>query len=151
MDYRSKLLVNGKPACIQLLCTRMLISNNPKNTKDIPEDWKKDNTMPELKKTKRATPHNYRAVSMTSIPGKIIEWLIWDSVTKELKEENGMGANQHKHMESRSCQNNFILCEITTLVTKWSCVDTRYLGFCKTYMTYIVIYIILVQKVVIQN
>lgn len=46
-----------------------------------------------------------------------------------------MGANQHKHMESRSCQNNFLLCEITTLVTKRNCVDTRYLGFCKTYMT----------------
>lgn len=73
MNYRSKLLVSGKPARIQLVCTRILIYNNPMNTKDIPEGWKKDNTMPVFKKTKRVNPHNYRVVSMTLIPGKIIE------------------------------------------------------------------------------
>lgn len=70
-----------------------------------------------------------------------------------------MDANQHKHKESRSCQNNFLLCEITTLVSKWNCVDTRYLGFSKTYHVLqtciydmcIVIYIILVQNTAIQN
>lgn len=70
MDYRSKLLVSGKPAHTQLVCTRMLICNSPMNTKDIPEDWKKDNTMPVLKKTKQANPHNYRAVNS---PKKTIE------------------------------------------------------------------------------
>lgn len=51
MDCKTKLLVSGKPARIQLVCTRMLICCNLINTKDIPKDWKKDNTMPELKKT----------------------------------------------------------------------------------------------------
>lgn len=143
MNYRSKLLVSGKPARIQLVCTRISIYNNPMNTKDIPEGWKKDNTMPVFKKTKWVNPHNYRVVSMTLIPGKIIEWLIWDSVTKELKEENGMDANQHKQMESRYCQNNFLLCEVTTFVAKWNCVDTRYLDFCKlqTYVSHVCSYI----------
>jgi len=66
-------MANGKPACIQPVCTRILICNNRMNTKDVPEDWKKDNTTLVLTKTRWANPHNYRAVSMTSIPGKIIE------------------------------------------------------------------------------
>lgn len=55
MDYRSELLVSGRPACIQLVCTRMLICSSPMNTKDIPEDWKKDNTMPVLKRLNEPT------------------------------------------------------------------------------------------------
>lgn len=44
-----------------------------------------------------------------------------------------MNANQHKYMENRPCQNNFLLCKITSLVAKWNCVDTSYLGFGKTW------------------
>lgn len=40
-----------------------------------------------------------------------------------------MNTNQHTHMENRPCQNNFILCKITSLVAKWNCVDISYLGF----------------------
>lgn len=90
MESRSKSPVRGNLADIQLVCTRMLIWNNPMNTEDIPENWKKDNTVPVLKKTKWANPRNYRAVIIVSIQGNIIEWLIWDSLNKEIKEKNWM-------------------------------------------------------------
>lgn len=39
---------------------------------------------------------NYRPVYRTLILGKIMEWLIWNSVDKELKKGKIINANQHR-------------------------------------------------------
>lgn len=44
-----------------------------------------------------------------------------------------MRYDQYKHTKRRFSKNNFLLCDITTLVAKCNCVDTMYLGFCKTF------------------
>lgn len=46
-------------------------------------------------------------------------------------------------MERRYCQNNFLVCKVTTFVAKWTCVDTRYLDFCKLqrYVSHVCSYI----------
>ncbi|PKU31717.1 rna-directed dna polymerase from mobile element jockey-like [Limosa lapponica baueri] len=43
---------------------------------EVPEDWRKANAMPVFKKGKKEDPGHYSSVSLTSIPGKVMEQLI---------------------------------------------------------------------------
>ncbi|KFQ30983.1 RNA-directed DNA polymerase from mobile element jockey, partial [Merops nubicus] len=53
---------------------------------EVPEDWRKASVTPVFKKGKKEDPGNYRPVSLTSIPGKMMEWLTLE-VISEHKEE----------------------------------------------------------------
>jgi len=49
---------------------------------EVPEDWRKANVTPIFKKGKKEDPGNYRPVSLTSIPGKMMEQLILEVIIK---------------------------------------------------------------------
>ncbi|KFV83152.1 RNA-directed DNA polymerase from mobile element jockey, partial [Struthio camelus australis] len=52
---------------------------------EVPEDWKKANVTPVFKKGKKEEPGNYRPVSLTSIPGKVMEQLLLEVLTKHVE------------------------------------------------------------------
>ncbi|KFV77161.1 hypothetical protein N308_00735, partial [Struthio camelus australis] len=52
-----------------------------------PEDWKKANVTPVFQKGKKEEPGNYRLVSLTSIPGKVMEQLLLEVITKHLEDK----------------------------------------------------------------
>ncbi|KFV81194.1 RNA-directed DNA polymerase from mobile element jockey, partial [Struthio camelus australis] len=54
---------------------------------EVPEDWKKANVTPSSKKGKEEEPGNYRPVSLTSIPGKLMEQLLLEVLTKHLEDK----------------------------------------------------------------
>ncbi|KFV76616.1 hypothetical protein N308_07432, partial [Struthio camelus australis] len=54
---------------------------------EVPEDWKKANVTPVFKKGKKEEPGNYRPVSLTSIPGKVMEQLLLEVLTKHLEDK----------------------------------------------------------------
>ncbi|KAF7248208.1 hypothetical protein EYD10_06075 [Varanus komodoensis] len=64
-------------------------------TGEVPDDWRKANIVPIFKKGKNEEPGNYRPVSLTLIPGKILEHIIKQSVCKYLENNAVITRSQH--------------------------------------------------------
>ncbi|RMC03533.1 hypothetical protein DUI87_20733 [Hirundo rustica rustica] len=64
-------------------------------TGEIPDDWKLANVTPIHKKHGREDPSNYRPVSLTSVPGKIVAQFILSVITQNLQDGQGLRPSQH--------------------------------------------------------
>uniref|UniRef100_A0A452HTN8 Reverse transcriptase domain-containing protein n=1 Tax=Gopherus agassizii TaxID=38772 RepID=A0A452HTN8_9SAUR len=62
-----------------------IISEKSWKTGEIPEDWKRANTVPIYKKRNKDNLGNYRPLSLTSVLGKRMEQIIKQSVCKNLR------------------------------------------------------------------
>ena len=60
----------------------------------LPEDKRKADVTPVFRKGKKEDPGNYRPVSLTSVPGKVMEQLILETISRHMK-------------DIRSCQQGF--------------------------------------------
>jgi len=72
----------------------------------VPKDWRKANVTPIFKKGKKEDPGNYRPVSFTSIPGKMMEQLILEFIIKQVEEKKVIRSSQHGFTKGKSCLNN---------------------------------------------
>ncbi|KFV15868.1 RNA-directed DNA polymerase from mobile element jockey, partial [Tauraco erythrolophus] len=54
-------------------------------SEDVPADWKQASVIPVYKKSVKEDPGNYRPVSLTSVPGKIMEKIILGTTERRLK------------------------------------------------------------------
>ncbi|KFW10467.1 hypothetical protein N327_01598, partial [Fulmarus glacialis] len=62
-----------------------IIYQKPWESGEVPADWKLGNVIPIYKKGMREDPGNYRPVSLTSVPGKIMEKIILGTIERHLK------------------------------------------------------------------
>jgi hypothetical protein len=74
----------------------------------VPADWKHAIITPIYKKGKRSDPGNYRPVSLTSVPCKVLESIIKDSIMEHLLSNKLINESQHGFMPNRSCTTNLI-------------------------------------------
>uniref|UniRef100_K7EZJ1 Reverse transcriptase domain-containing protein n=1 Tax=Pelodiscus sinensis TaxID=13735 RepID=K7EZJ1_PELSI len=76
---------------------------------------------------------DYRPVSLTSVPGKIMEQIVKESICKHLEDNKGIGSSQQGFVKNKSCQTNLIAFfdRITSLVEKGEAVDVVYVDFSK--------------------
>ncbi|KAK4811169.1 hypothetical protein QYF61_019800 [Mycteria americana] len=101
-------------------------------TGDVPVDWRLAN-----KKGRKEDPGNYRPVSLTSVPGKLMEQIILSAITRHVENNQGIKPRQHGFRKGRSCLTNLISFydKVTRLVDEGKAVDVVYLDFSKAFDT----------------
>ncbi|PKU33959.1 rna-directed dna polymerase from mobile element jockey-like [Limosa lapponica baueri] len=89
------------------------------------------------KKGQKEDPGNYTPVSLTSVPGKIMERIILSELSRQVQGSQGIRASQHGFMKGRSCLTNLISFydHGTRLLDRGKAVDVVYLDFCKAFDT----------------
>jgi len=103
----------------------------------VPDDWRKANVTSNFKKGKKEDPGNYRPVSLTSIPGKLMEQLILEVIIKQVEEKKVIRSSQHGFTKGKSCLTNLIAFYdgMTGWVDEGRAVDVVYLDFSKAFDT----------------
>jgi len=106
-------------------------------TGEVPKDWRESNVTPIFKKDKKEDPGNYRLVSLTSIPGKVMKQLILEVIVKQVEEKKVIRSSQNEFTKGKSRLTNLIAfydC-MTVWVDEGRAVDVVYLDFSKAFDT----------------
>jgi hypothetical protein len=112
-----------------------IIFNRSMRENVIPNDWKAAVVTPIFKKGTRTDPGNYRPVSLTSVPCKLLESIIKDKINSHLSENKLINESQHGFIKGRSCATNVIefMEVVTKAVDKGDSADIFYLDFSKAF------------------
>jgi hypothetical protein len=101
----------------------------------VPKDWKTAVVTPIFKKGAKSDPGNYRPVSLTSVPCKIMEGVIKEHMMEHLTKNKLISDSQHGFVAGRSCTTNLLTFqeEITKYLDDGIPVDVFYLDFAKAF------------------
>ncbi|KAK4832671.1 LOW QUALITY PROTEIN: hypothetical protein QYF61_024967 [Mycteria americana] len=75
---------------------------------EVPVDWKLANVTPIYRKGRKENPGIYRPVSLTLVPGKFMEQIIWSAITWHVQDNQVIRPRQHGFMKGRFCLTNLI-------------------------------------------
>ena len=98
-------------------------------------DWKLQNISPLFKKGSKDDPGNYRPISLTSVPGKMLESIIADDMMSHLEHNKLILDSQHGFRSGRSCLTNLVdfFHDMFSIYNKSMAVDILYLDFRKAF------------------
>ena len=105
------------------------------DTGQVPSDWRNANVAPIFKKGEHYDPANYRPVSLTSIPCKILEHVIVSALMSHLEKENILRTEQHGFRKYRSCETQLLnfTDELFTTIEKGNQADVIIMDFAKAF------------------
>ena len=101
----------------------------------VPSDWRKANVTPIFKKGGKGDPGNYRPVSLTSIPCKVMESCLRDEIVDHLLRNELISNSQHGFMKNKSVTTNMLefLEILTSEMDNGNNMDVIYLDFAKAF------------------
>jgi hypothetical protein len=105
------------------------------DTGTVPSDWRQANITPIFKKGSRSSPKNYRPVSLTSIPAKILEHIIVSQMMDYFEEHNILFENQHGFRPKRSCETQLFMTahDMAKALNDHHQIDAAILDFAKAF------------------
>lgn len=105
------------------------------DTGSVPSQWLKANVTPLFKKGSVFNKENYRPISLTSVPCKILERFVRDCLMSHLREHNLIAKEQHGFVTKRSCTTNLLETAdiISFSLAKKKSVDLLFLDFAKAF------------------
>ena len=105
-------------------------------TGKFPKIWKEANVTPIFKgKGKRCDSSNYRPISLTAVPCKIMEKLVKNVMVRHLINNDLLSKHQHGFMRGKSCLTNLLECLdiITEVINRGFFVILIFLDFAKAF------------------
>ena len=134
---------DGIPTTVLRKCAKQLalplqiIFQKTLSTCKLPQDWKLARITPIFKKGSRRSPGNYRPVSLTSQPCKILERMIKKQLIQHVELHNIITPHQHGFVQMKSCETNLLEAfdDWTRIMDEGQNLDIIYLDFKKAFDT----------------
>lgn len=104
-------------------------------TGQVPADWKEAFVTPIYKKGEHCDPSNYRPVSLTSVPCKLMEHIIVSQLMQHLEANSILCDQQHGFRKHRSCETQLLefIDELTSSMELGHQTDVVVLDFAKAF------------------
>lgn len=101
----------------------------------LPDDWIIGKVVPVFKSGNKQSPLNYRPISLTSIPCKIFEHVIFSNLVNFLDSNSFFTEAQHGFRKHYSCETQLVSFthKIHAILDNHSTVDCIFLDFSKAF------------------
>ena len=99
----------------------------------VPSDWKQAFVVPVFMKGNHTRPTNYRPISLTCIPCKIFEHVVYSHIFKHLTAHNILTSDQHGFRKHHSCDSQLLssIEDFSLNLDSGAQIDTIFLDFQK--------------------